>query len=273
MIDKVLEFLGGIDRRVIYLVIVLGVMLPLLSKLKLPLKPLPEVVQAYNEVDKLASGSAILISVDYDAASMPELQPMLSAILKHAFKKDLKVILMSHWPLGLPLGHIAVEEEAMRFNKVYGEHYIFLGYRPGVAAVMINLGKEIRMVFNVDYKGVPIDSFSFMRNIHNYNDIALLVGFEAGATGDLWVQFAQARYNQKIILGTTAVVTPDAYPYLHARQIVGLIGGLRGAADYEHLVGSPGPAFLGMYPQTIIHITIVILILLGNLFIIRRRRH
>ena len=272
MIDKILEFLGKLDRRVIYLVIILGVMIPFLLRVKLPLKPLQEVIQAYNEVDKLPPGSAILISVDYDAASMPELQPMLSAILKHAFKKNLKVILMSHWPLGVPLGQIAIEEEAKRFKKVYGIDYAFLGFRPGVAAVMINLGKEIRMVFDVDYKGTPIDSLPFMRNIHNYNDIALLVGFEAGSTGDFWIQFAQARYNQKIILGTTAVVTPDAYPYLHAEQIVGLIGGLRGAADYEYLVESLGPAFLGMGSQTVIHIIIVILILLGNLFIIRKRR-
>ncbi len=273
MIRKFIEFLGRIDRRIIYLLIALGVMIPFLSKLRLPLKPMAEVVQAYKEVDKLPPGSAILISIDYDAASMPELQPMLHAILKHAFKKDLKIILMGHWPLGIPLGQIAIEDEAKRFKKVYGRDYAFLGYRPGVAAVMINLGKEIRTVFDVDYKGTPIDSLPFMRNIHNYNDIALLIGFEAGSTGDLWVQFAQARYNQKIILGTTAVVTPDEYPYLQAKQIVGLIGGLRGAADYEYLVESLGPAFLGMGSQTVIHIAIVVFIILGNLgiFILRRR--
>ena len=139
---------------------------------------------------------------------------------------------------------------------------------------MLNLGKEIRSVFASDYKYTPLDSLPMMKNIHNYNDIALLIGLEAGSVGDFWVQFAQARFNQKIILGSTAVITPDIYPYLQAGQIVGLIGGLRGAADYETLVNSPGPASIGMYSQTVVHILIVALIIIGNVgyFVLRRRK-
>ena len=161
-----------------------------------------------------------------------------------------------------------------KFNKKYGIDYVFLGYRPGVAAVMINMGRDIRSVFAVDYFGTPLDSLPMMQNIKNYSDIAILVGLEAGSTGDAWVQFAQARYNQKIILGGTAVVAPDLYPYLQAGQIVGLIGGMRGAADYEKLVNSVGPATIGMTAQTVIHIVILIFILLGNVgyFLTRRKQ-
>ncbi len=268
------EKLGRIDRRVIYVIVLLGVCIPILLKITFPVEPMREVKQAYEEVEKLPPGTPVLISIDYDASSMPELQPMLVAILEHCFRKDLKVLMMGHWPLGLPLGQIALEKVAAKYNKVYGKDYVFLGYRPGVAAVMINLGKEIRLVFNTDYKGTPIDSLPVMQNIHNYNDIGLIIGFEAGATGDVWVQFAQARYNAKIILGATAVVAPDLYPYLQANQIVGLIGGLRGAADYERLVNAPGPAYLGMPAQTTIHVLVVILIILGNLgyFATRRKK-
>jgi len=268
-----LERISKIDRRIIYLIVAAGVVIPLISKFKLAVKPLREVKQAYEEVDKLPEGARIMISIDYDAASMPELQPMLISVLTHSFRKNLKIIMMGHWPLGLPLGLIALDEVARKMGKVYGKDYVFLGYRPGVAAVMINLGREIRTVFATDYKGVPLDSLEVMRTVHNYNDIDLLIGFEAGATGDFWVQFAQARYNQKIILGSTAVVTPDLYPYLQAGQIVGLIGGLRGAADYEYLVNITGPAYLGMAPQTVIHVVLVLLIILGNIgyFALRKR--
>jgi len=266
--------MAKIDRRIVFLVVAIAVIIPILSKAILPLRPTPDVRMAFDAINSLPPGSVVLISIDYDAASMPELQPMLHAILKHCFMKDIKVALMGHWPLGLPLGPIALDEEAKKFNKKYGIDYVFLGYRPGVAAVMINMGRDIRSVFAVDYFGTPLDSLPMMQNIKNYSDIAILVGLEAGSTGDAWVQFAQARYNQKIILGGTAVVAPDLYPYLQAGQIVGLIGGMRGAADYEKLVNSVGPATIGMTAQTVIHIVILIFILLGNVgyFLTRRKQ-
>ncbi len=262
------EFLAQIDRRWIYFLVLIGVIIPLLLKPKFSFTPLQEVQKAYNEIEKLSSLDRVLISIDYDAASMPELQPLLEVMLSHLFEKDVKVLMMGHWPLGLPLGQIALQKIAKEYKKVY----IFLGYRPGVAAVMLNLGREIRTVFAEDYLGKPLDSFAVTKNVHNYNDIALLIGFEAGATGDAWVQFAQARYGQKIILTSTAVVAPDLYPYLQAEQIVGLIGGLRGAADYEQLVKKSGFATIGMPVQTIIHIIVLLFILIGNIgyFALRR---
>jgi hypothetical protein len=266
------EKISKIDRRIIYLIVFISILIPLLLKKGFEFEPLPEVKNAYEFIENLPKGSVCLISIDYDAASMPELQPLLEVMLIHLFRKDLKVIMMGHWPLGLPLGQIALEKIAKEMNKKYGEDYVFLGYRPGIAAVMLNMGKEIRIVFDVDYKGIPLDSLPLMRNVHNYNDIALLIGFEAGAVGDAWVQFAQARYGQKIILTSTAVVAPDLYPYFQAKQIVGLIGGLRGAADYENLVKKRGFAFSGMTAQTVVHIVIIIFIILGNIGYIALRR-
>lgn len=268
------ETIGKIDRRIIYLFVFIGVLIPLLGHMVPGFKPSPEVEQVYNEINSLPEGSVVLISIDYDAASMPELQPLLEAMLIHIFTRNLKVVMMGHWPLGLPLGQIALEKIASQLNKVYGEDYVFLGFRPGLAAVILNMGKEIRTVFDVDYRGTKLDDLPMMKNIHNYNDIALLIGYEAGAVGDVWVQFAQARFKQRIILAATAVVWPDLYPYLQAKQIVGLIGGMRGAADYEILVKRFGSASTGMASQTLVHVLVVAFILLGNIgyYFTRRRK-
>jgi hypothetical protein len=266
--------LAGIDRRIIYGILSLAVIVPLLMKAQVKFEALPEVQQAFSEMDTLDENSTIIVSIDYDAASMPELQPMLHSVLQHAFRKNINVIMMGHWPLGLPLGQIALEQEAERFGKVYGEDYVFLGFRPGLFAVMINLGRDIRSVFNVDYRGTPIDELPMMREIRNYDQIDLLVGLEAGRVGDYWAMYANARYGQRMIMGATAVTAPDLYPFLHAGQIVGLMGGLRGAADYEVLLDQPGAGALGMVPQTAVHILIVAFILIGNIgfFATRRRK-
>ncbi len=264
--------LSSLDRRIIYLAIFLAVAIPILTKKVEKVTPLPEVEKAYNYINSLPESSYVMVSIDYDAASMPELQPMLETFLRHAFSRNLRVIMLGHWALGLPLGQQALETIAKEYNKTYGVDYVFLGYRPGVAAVIINMGKDLKSVFTTDYSYTPIDSLPMMRNVKNYKDIKLLFGLEAGVVGDAWIQYGYARYNLPIILGTTAVMTPDYYPYLQANQVVSILGGLRGAADYETLVGLTGQASIGMFAQSVIHIVIIAFIILGNIgFLVLRR--
>jgi len=133
--------------------------------------------------------------------------------------------------------------------------------------------REIRDYFNTDYKGVPIDSFEFMRSVHTYRDIGLLVDLAHGATADAWVQYAGGRYNVPIIIGCTGVNAPGMYAYLRAHQIKGIIGGLQGASEYEALVEKPGSATLGMPAQSAAHGLIILLLVIGNLgYIVSRRK-
>ena len=63
----------------------------------------------------------------------------------------------------------------------------------------------------------------------------------------------------------TAVMASDAYPFLQSGQLSGLIGGLKGAAEYEQLINHRDRAFIGMDAQSITHILIVIFIIFGNI--------
>jgi hypothetical protein len=53
---------------------------------------------------------------------------------------------------------------------------------------------------------------------------------------------------------------------LRSGQINGLIGGLRGAAEYEILIGQKGKAVAGMDAQSATHIAIIVLVIMCNLF-------
>jgi hypothetical protein len=54
------------------------------------------------------------------------------------------------------------------------------------------------------------------------------------------------------------------YPYLNTGQLVGLIGGLKGAAEYEKLIAKEGKATLGMKVQSIVHLMIILMVIFGN---------
>jgi len=271
---KFFDKIANIDNRIIYLLLFIVVLIPVVFKMVLPVRVSEPVQSAYDSIEKLPEGSVILFSIDYDASSAPEVQPMLLATLRHAFSKKHKVVLLGQWALGLPFGEIGLNEIAPQFDAQYGVDYVNLGYRPGYRAQMVGMGREIRDFFASDYRGTPVDDIPLMKGIHNYNDIDLLVGLEAGQAGDEWIQFAGARYGINIIIGATGVVAPDMFHYLQAKQIKGLIGGLQGAAEYETLVKHAGTGIAGMVAQSYAHLLLLGFILIGNVgyFVIRRRK-
>ncbi len=271
---KIFEKIANIDSRIIYLLLLLVVLIPLVFKLVLPINLSDPVKQAYQAIEQLPEGSVVMFSVDYDASSAPEIQPMLLATLRHAFSKKHKVVLLGQWALGLPFGEIGLNEVAPQFNARYGVDYVNLGYRPGYRAQMVGLGREIRDFYATDYKGTPLDQIPLMQGIHNYNDIDLLVGLEAGQAGEEWIQFAGARYGLNIIIGATGVIAPDMFHYMQARQIRGLIGGLQGAAEYETMINHLGTGVAGMVAQSWAHLLLLGFIIAGNVgyFVVRRRK-
>jgi hypothetical protein len=268
-----LSRLANIDRRVIYSLVFIVVIVPLIWKSNPPVEISPEVQQAYNSIEQVPAGGIVMVSIDYDGASEAECQPMLMAILRHCFSRNIKVIETAQWPLGLSLGQVGIETAAVEYHKVYGKDYVNLGYRPGANALMVGLGKEgFHRYFNRDFRGEPIDDFEVMNNVHNYGQIDRLVALEAGSSGDLWVQYAGAQFGVRIIMGVTGVMATSMYPYLQAKQIEGLIGGLKGAAEYETLVHHPNRGVWGMNSQSYLHALIIILVILGNIAYYATRR-
>ena len=270
---KLLKWLASLDRRVIYALVLVVVIAPLIWKSSPPIEISPEVQMAYNSLDKVPANGIVMFSIDYDGASEAELQPMMLAMLRHCFSRNVRVIMTAQWPLGMPLGQMALDSAAVEYHKEYGKDYINIGYRPGGNALMVGLGKSgFRQYFLRDFRGTMIDSFPFMRTVHNYGQIDRLVGLEAGASGDAWVQYAGAQFGLRIILGVTGVMATSMYPYLDAKQIDGLVGGLRGAAEYETLIHHPHRGVWGMNSQSYVHLLIIVLVILGNITFYFERR-
>src|SRR5215472_10371396 len=81
-----------IDRRIIFFVIGICTLLPLLYPVGLPIKISPEVRSVYDYMESLPERSVFLLSIDFDPASKPELHPQAIALLRHAFRKNLRVV-------------------------------------------------------------------------------------------------------------------------------------------------------------------------------------
>jgi hypothetical protein len=262
-----------LDRRWIYAVMALLVLLPLLWPLNLPLEPSPPVRAYHDAIAALPPGSTVLMSCDFDPASRPELEPMTRTTLRHLFGKHCKVVVVVLYQGGARLVDEIVRDVARECRQVDGLDYVNLGYKAGNEAVMVLMGQSIAGIFPRDHNGRDVTRMPIMRSARNYASCALLVSLSVGYPGTKeYVQQVQGRFHIPIIGGVTAVSAPTLYPYLQTGQLRGMLGGMAGAAEYEDLRLERGMASRGMDAQSLAHLFIVLCIVLGNLAQWERKR-
>ncbi|GIW73255.1 MAG: hypothetical protein KatS3mg102_2797 [Planctomycetota bacterium] len=368
-----MHWLLRIDRRLIYALVAIAIGLPTLWRFRLPIAPSPPVEGVHSAIEALEPGQVLLASLDFDPASAPELEPMSRAVLRHAFRKRLRVIAMTHWPQGVGLANQIVEQTVREFDEItvaferfasrqqaeqrraalagqplaealggpaavgaagtaviragagsvrsrsgaeppawspallqalgqaepgssalvedpergwyllavrertpslrYGEDYVFLGQRAGLGILIVSMGQSMHAAFPADAAGRPTREMPVFRGVETLGDVDYLICLAAGNSGEAWVAYGAERYKFPMGIGCTAVIAPDLYPYWQAGQITGIVGGVKGAWEYEHLIGIPAQATEMVPAQTVAHMVVIALIAICNLgyFLSRRR--
>ncbi len=257
----------AIDRRIIFLLIAAAVLVPLLRPFGLPIKVSPEVRAVYDYMETLPERSVFLLSFDFDPSSKPELEPQAVALLRHAFRKNLRVIVMTHWLTGTGLADDVVSTVAAEMGKQRGTDYVFLGWAPGAYALVIAMGQDLYTAFPSDYRKIPTKDMAVLEGVRSLRDVNYLISLAAGNPGiEMWYVFGKDKYRFEMAGGSTGVMAPGLYPFLRSGQINGLIGGLQGAAEYETLIGLTGTATAGMDAQSATHFVIILLVVLCNMF-------
>jgi hypothetical protein len=269
MFDKIMQ----VDRRWVYLAMGLAVLVPTIWSFDIAVTPTPEVKKVYDYVDNLNPGDYLFICVDYDPSSMAELNPMTTAIVNQAFTKDIKIVFVTLSQFGPGLVEQITSSLAANHHKVRGEDYVFLGYRPYPAIVILAMGVDFRVPFPQDYYGTPLDSLPIMNGIKNFNDVKGVIEITSGNTADFWLTYGNGRYGFPLAIGITGVMSANYYQYLSSGQLFGIIPGVKGAAEYEELVGFPGEGKDQMAYQVIAHAVILIFIIISNVaFFASRKR-
>lgn len=264
-----------IDRRIIFAIITAAVIVSLILRFELPIPASEPVEGVYKKVESLPKGAHVMISFDYDPSSKEELQPMAIAFLHHCFIRDLKVIGMTHYPGAPGLAEQAMNTVAGQYNKKYGEDYVFLGYKPGSASLIINMGENLYSAFPKDFYGRETAALPVLRGVDSLRNIDFLFDLAAGTTIEMWIVYGKEKYKFALGAGCTAVMGPDMYPFLQSKQLNGLLGGLKGAAEYEALVKKKASAVSGMRPQSVVHVIIILFVIFGNVvyFTSKKDRH
>ncbi|HEX9746106.1 MAG TPA: hypothetical protein VGB30_11840 [bacterium] len=270
-----MEVITALDRRMIFVFVAIAVTIPVMLGVVVPVNISPAARSVYDYVETIPEGGTVLIACDYDPASEAELYPMTKAMFRHCFDKKLRVMAFTLWPNGSALIEKAFGEMEAEYPDIErGEDFVNLGYQVGGALVILAAGQDMYKAFPTDYSGNTTQSMSVMNGIRTLADLDYVVDLAAGSTVDWWVAYGVARYDFTLGAGCTAVSATQYYPYLNTGQLNGLLGGLKGAAEYEQLSNHPDRALAGMTAQSSVHALIIVLVVISNIFyfITRKKR-
>lgn len=274
-----IERLSHIDRRFVYLLIGIGTIVPILFPIGLPVSTTPPVENIFEKIESLGPDDVVLVSFDYGPTTAPENSPMVEAVLRHCFNRGIKVVAIALFPIGgvTMAGEVMAKITPEYPDLIDGRDYVLLGYKDGAQAAMKQIGIDIAGVFPTTLVGVPIAEIPLMQRVHNYDDIALVCSFATNIIGEWWANLINAQFGTPVAVGTTAVSAPKYYAFLDSGQMLGMLGGLKGASEYEYLLLDAYPqlrpryertgvytAMKGMDAQTVDHAIIMLFILIGN---------
>ena len=283
------DFFKNLDRRWIFLAMLLSVAIPILGGFSFPEQATGLAQNVFDAIEELEEGDPVLLAFDFDPASEGELAPMATAFTRHVAEKKLKMYFLALWPVGPQMIDDAIERvlRADFPDLEYGKDYVNLGFKSGNEGVIKVIVTDLRKLYTTDDKGTNVDAIPMMDGIKNVQDFELVINISAGYPGTKeWIQYAATPYKDdiKIVAGCTGVQAPLLYPYI-PEQLPGLLGAIKGAAEYEKLVVDkyfrakgktvPGKYLEGirrMGPQLVAHLLMILLIIIGNVVFFTERK-
>src|SRR5688572_7050185 len=117
------DTLEKLDRRWIFLLVALLVLIPLMRPLRLPLAVSGPARNFYQAIEDVPPGSIVVLSGDYDPASAPDRVPMTKSAVRHLFRKNVRILALRLWEGGPPLGGRILHDVGDELGKTYGVDY------------------------------------------------------------------------------------------------------------------------------------------------------
>jgi hypothetical protein len=265
---SVLEKLGKLPRELVLALILIAMIIPTLNPLGLPIMTGQMARDWYNTVDALPEGSVVLFDIGYGSGGYPSLGPANIAIFHQFFEKGLKVVIMATALEGSMMYPLIMEgvKPEQNYGAVYGEDYVFLGYIAGVQTAMAGILGDLHAMVSAEYTGTPISQIPLLQEVQGADDIDL-VGYltTAGGTSEGWVYQAYSAYNKDTVGGFLSMMTTSMKPYYDTGQLLGVIDGVKGAADMEYLTKHPGDAIQSSDVLSFTQTLVVIFVIIGNI--------
>lgn len=268
--------LQTIDRRIIYAILLVVILIPLFFPITLPTYPSKQSQDFYDTVEQVAKESPnklVIIDGQWSPSTRGENQWQAQAIVTHLMARHLHFAILSFDTQNNTVTQTQIVEPlARKFGYVYGRDYVNWGFRPvpSFQPILKGLVTDIPHTIKKDYKGTPLDQIPVMKGIKTRADIGAVVEITPSATAEYWLGLFEQNNNPPFLFAPTAVMAPTYYPYLDTGQMAGMLTGIKGAGDYEgllinaKLLDKPSFGSGAAGALSLVYALIILLIILGN---------
>lgn len=257
-----------LNPRIVYLVMAIVLIFPVLRPIGMPIVVDESTRVIFDWIENSEPGTIVFFDSAYSGGSSTEINPQLEAWAYHCFKKGLKIINVSQWQPGAMIASelmrkVAAAAQADGYDAEYGVDWVFVGWKSMV-------WRELREDFwltagNHDFWGNHFSTLPLMERVKKWDvpTSKSMLAFDVGSpgVGTFLVEWRE----HDIYVGCAAVQQSGLQSILRSGQIKGLMAGISGAAQYEKLLGRPGEATILMDAQSLGHVVIIVLVVLGNI--------
>ena len=236
---KFWQTLYAIDRRVLYLILIILVSWQILQPITVPNVVLPMSQAMFDKVESLKDGDVVLIESDWTTSTQGESEGQFKALIRQLVRKRVKFILTAIDPLAPGIARLRVDqvlkEEAPDPPYIQGTDWAVAGYFPNAENYVLAMVTNVKDT--LDGKGLA--GKPIMSGIKDLSDMKAVINVTASASINVW--YERIRGKAPIGLMCTAVMAGENIPYFASGQLFGMVIGAKGAFDYEDLLAQKYP--------------------------------
>jgi hypothetical protein len=269
--------LQKIDRRILYLILLIVIAIPTLWPVNIPNSPLRMSRDLWNTINDTPPNKMVLLSSTWTKNTRGENQGQMQAIVEQMMSRHIRFAISTFDPRGSQVALNLVQSLAKKYNYIYGQNWVSFGYQPnGVNYVK---GLSVDLLATVKRDAVlkqPLSSLPVMKGIHSADNFQIVVEISAASTQYYWIQYLKPGI--KVGFACTSVMAPESLPYYTSHQLAGLLWGAKGAYDYEqlnveHHTGNWGAGRQYMGPLSAAFGLVILSILVGNIAMFSSRKN
>jgi hypothetical protein len=176
------EKLQNVDRRVFYWILFVGLTVPFLTPLGLPISVSPPVQSYYDGLKSIEPGEVVVLSINSGVSAWGDCLPAMVASVHAVHDEGGKLIV---WSIGYNDVDITwakiKEKNPTVFSKwKEGVDYVYFGYCPPQETNVALLRDNIRGVYTQDVRGVKTDDIPLMKDINGANKIKFVLSSDTG---------------------------------------------------------------------------------------------